>query len=230
LVVNWLGLDADPNAQLSYLIEYSTDGGNTWDTLDIDWPGLSYQVDSSYLQATTQGMIRIIASDGFNSSAPADSSTFTIPDHPPVMIINAPASGAVDPQDGPLDGTSVQWVSSLNGSLGYGAVLNLATGVLSQGTHLITVTATDSLGLTNSAQTTIYVLSQPPPLLAVQLNGSQIMLSWPSSVTNYLLESSISLSAPAWSTVTNVPAAADITQTVNLNLSSTNQFFRLRMP
>jgi hypothetical protein len=57
-----------------------------------------------------------------------------------------------------------------------------------------------------------------------------VLLSWPSSVTNYLLESATSLSPAAWSTVTNAPAAADITQTVSLNLSTTNRFFRLRMP
>jgi hypothetical protein len=101
---------------------------------------------------------------------------------------------------------------------------------LSEGRHLITVTATDSLGLTNSASVTITVLRQLPPALAIQLTGSQVLLSWPSSVTNYLLESATSLSPAAWSTVTNAPAAADITQTVSLNLSTTNRFFRLRMP
>ena len=244
LVIHWLGLDADPNAQLTYAIQYSADGGLTWDALDLDWSGPSFQVDSLYLQATTQGMVRIIASDGFNTSDPAYSSLFTIPYHPPKVGINAPMNGSTliadgqvffdasanDPQDGPLDGGNVQWVSSRDGVLGAGSVLYFATDLLSEGTHLITVTATDSHGLSSSAQVMIYVLRQLPPTLAIQLEGSQIRLSWPSSVTNYVLESTTSLAPATWSTVTNAPVAADITQTVNLDLSDLNRFFRLRRP
>jgi uncharacterized repeat protein (TIGR01451 family) len=244
LVAQWQALDANPGAQLAYLIQYSTDGGNTWDTLDVDWPGTSYQVDSSYLQATTQGMIRVIVSDGFNSSAPADSSAFTIPNHPPKVSLNSPADGeiliadgqavfdvsAIDPQDGPLDGARVQWSSSRDGFLGYGPVLNLEADLLSEGTQVITVTATDGEGLSSSAQATIYVLRQTPPALTIQLIGNQLELNWPSSVTNYALESTTSLAPSNWTSITNVPFAADSTQTVYLNLSSTNRFFRLRMP
>jgi hypothetical protein len=53
-------------------------------------------------------------------------------------------------------------------------------------------------------------------------------LSWPSSVTNYVLESTPSLAPSDWNSVTNLPAAADITQTVILDQSTTNRFFRLR--
>jgi hypothetical protein len=160
------------------------------------------------------------------------------------VSINAPTDGtlliadgqvyfdatAVDPQDGPMDGSSVQWVSSRDGILGYGSALNFAADLLSEGTHVITVTATDSFGLSSSAQVKVHVLRLSPPELAIERAGNQIQVSWPSFVTNYVLESATSLAPADWAAVTNAPVAADITQTVNLNLSNTNRFFRLRLP
>ena len=244
LELSWFGSDADPNANLTYLVQYSPDNGASWQTLELDWPGQSSEIDTGNLDASTHAMIRVFASDGFNTSDPAYSSAFTISNHPPVLTVIAPQNGTMfiadqqialeatadDLQDGPLDGSSVQWSSSRDGLLGYGAVLNLEAGALSEGVHVITVTATDAEGLSSSAQVTIQVLRQPPPALAIQLNGSQIQLSWSSSVTNYVLEGTTSLSSTNWTTMTNLPVAADITQTVTKNLSNTNWFFRLRMP
>jgi hypothetical protein len=51
---------------------------------------------------------------------------------------------AVDAEDGELTGTSLSWESSLDGSLGTGAVLS--TDTLSIGGHLINLTAVDSAG------------------------------------------------------------------------------------
>jgi len=244
LELSWIGSDADPNANLTYLVQYSPDNGATWQTLELDWPGPSSEIDTENLAASTHAMIRIMASDGFNSSEPAYSSTFVISNHPPVLTVLAPQNGTMfvgnqqvaleatadDLQDGPLDGNSVQWSSSLDGLLGYGAVLDLEASALSEGTHVITVTATDAEGLSSSGQLTIYVLRQLPPALAIQYIGDQILVSWPASQTNYVLESSTSLAPANWTSVTNTPVPADITQTVNLNLSSTNRFLRLRMP
>jgi uncharacterized repeat protein (TIGR01451 family) len=244
LMVSWSASDADPNAQLAYTVQYSPDGGATWETLDTDLPGNSYTIDSAYLHASTDGIITVSVSDGFNSSDPAPSTTFTVQNHAPVINLSSPMNGTIfmadeqvvldafvnDPQDGLLDDASVQWVSSLDGPLGSGAELDFEASVLSEGMHLITVTATDSEGLTNSASVQIYVLRQSPPELAIQYNGGQIQVSWPSSYTNYVLEASLSLAPSSWTLVTNAPVAADITQTVNLKLSNTDRFFRLLMP
>jgi hypothetical protein len=243
LVMNWSGLDPNPQAQLTYTIQYSTDGGLTWDTLDLDWPRTTYQIDSVYLRATTQGVIRVLVSDGFYTSDPGLSTTFTIPNHPPIVSILAPMSDTIffagqqafleafanDPQDGPLDGGSVQWVSSRDGLLGYGASLNFDAGLLSEGTHVLTVTATDSFGLMTSASVKVYVLRVPPPQLSINLNGpNHATIAWPSSVTNYLLEASTNVTSGNWTTVTNVPVAADAEQSVTVPFSPATRFFRLR--
>jgi uncharacterized repeat protein (TIGR01451 family) len=242
LVITWAASDADGDA-LTYTVQYSADGGSTWETLFVDWPSQSCMIDSQYLQATTQGEIRVVASDGFNTSPDAFSSMFTVPNHAPVVSINTPPDGTLfiadqevfldafanDPQDGALDGSSVQWVSSRDGALGSGAVLYFQADALSVGAHVITVTATDSTGLTNSASVKIYVLRQPPPQLAIERSGNQLLLSWPSSITNFVLESSLSLAPANWSPLTNVPVAAYATQTVTTDLSAQAKFFRLEM-
>ena len=245
LDVHWQGYDPDPNAHLSYTVQYSPDGGASWDTLDVDDSGTEYDIDSSYLSSTTQGMIRVMATDGFHVSDPATSATFTIPNHAPTASITSPLEGTVfsadqrlfldvianDPQDGLLDGSSVQWSSSLNGVLGYGAELNFETDTLKEGKHTITVTATDSASLNASASVDIFVLHLPPPELSIQLVGTNALLSWPVVYTNYVLESTVKLQPTTWTAVGTAPVPMDSIQTVTVPVSRTNSmFFHLRMP
>ena len=80
-------------------------------------------------------------------------------------------------------GASVQWTSSLDGTLGNGDTLALPADGLSEGVHVITVTryrqsGTDQQRLGHR----IYVLSQPPPTLAIQNANNQVLLSWPANV------------------------------------------------
>ena len=244
LIVHWTGFDADPSVQLTYTVQYSSAGGTNWATLATDLSGNSYSLDSVNLAPTTQGQMRVIASDGFNASDPAYSPQFPVSYHPPQLSLYAPVDGTIyvsdqqvyfsaaadDAQDGALTGNSLQWNSSRDGQLGSGETLTIEADTLSEGTHVITVTAMDSVGLNASAQAIIHVVRQSPPTLAIQQIGNQIQLTWPSSVTNYVLESTTQLLPMNWTSITNVPVAADLLQTVNLNLSNTNRFFRLRMP
>ncbi|MGA2247419.1 MAG: hypothetical protein ABSH48_20715 [Verrucomicrobiota bacterium] len=243
LNISWLGGDPNPDTVLTYNIEYSPDGGATWETLAVDWPYPSYSLDSQVMPASAQGLIRVIASDGLDSSTPVAGNSFTVLPHPPTILLNAPMNGTIfiadeqifldasvyDSQDGPLDGSSVQWVSSLDGFLGDGAVLNFEANALSEGTHIITVTATDSAGLSSSASVEIYVLSAPPPQLSIDLNDSgQAEITWLSSATNYVLQATTDLLSGNWMTVTNAPAAANAIQTVTVPLTPTPSFFRLQ--
>jgi uncharacterized repeat protein (TIGR01451 family) len=242
--VSWIGSDPDGNP-LAYLVQFSPDGGNSWDTLAIDLDSTNMDIPADTLPGTTNGLIRVIASDGFNTYSAQSAGPFTITNHVPSIVILQPSSGALfygdqtivlqadayDLEDGSLDGTNVLWTSSLNGPLGSGATLPLETLNLNEGVHLITATAIANSGLTNSASVQITVLRLAPPQLSIQLtNSSQILVSWPASYTNYILESTTSLLPSNWTTVTNAPVGTNLLQTVNLNLSTTNRFFRLRMP
>jgi hypothetical protein len=76
-------------------------------------------------------------------------------DHPPegsVVVAGnhlAFSGHASDPTDGVLTGGALVWRSDLDGVLGTGTMLVL---VVNAGTYVITLTATDSLGLSASAQ------------------------------------------------------------------------------
>lgn len=74
---------------------------------------------------------------------------------------------AIDPEDGDIS-TDIVWESTLDGQLGTGALLVRAGG-LSEGTHIVTATVTDSDGLTGSDAASVTVdpvaptAPTPPP-------------------------------------------------------------------
>jgi serine protease len=88
---------------------------------------------------------------------------------PPTVTIVAPADGAsvrrdqvirlaanvFDPDEHPLPDSKVVWTSSADGMLGRGYSLQV---VLSEGQHVITVAASDELGLSAEASMTLRVL------------------------------------------------------------------------
>ncbi|MBA2244112.1 MAG: hypothetical protein H0W11_04090 [Gemmatimonadetes bacterium] len=94
---------------------------------------------------------------------------------PPTASISSPADGAeftageavtfqgsaTDPEDGPLTGGALVWTSSRDGQIGTGT--SFTRSDLSVGMHVITLTATDSEGLTGSASVTITLVAAPPP-------------------------------------------------------------------
>lgn len=89
----------------------------------------------------------------------------------PVAQIAAPISGgiyttgtairfagaAADTEDGTITGSSLVWTSNVDGQIGTGASFTKAD--LTQGNHTITLTATDSGGLTDTATVTISVVA-----------------------------------------------------------------------
>ncbi|TMA49592.1 MAG: DNRLRE domain-containing protein, partial [Deltaproteobacteria bacterium] len=108
-------------------------------------------------------------SDGATSTAQI---TVIITPTPPALTITSPAGGgtvtqdastsftatALDATDGDLSST-IRWTSDRDGVLAGGA--SFATNMLSEGTHHITVTATDSGGLVGSAGITLNVIRVP---------------------------------------------------------------------
>ena len=99
---------------------------------------------------------------------------------PPVAVISSPADGAsftqgesitftgsaTDLEDGALTGASLVWASSIDGEIGTGE--SFTRSDLSEGTHIITLAATDSLGVAGTASATITVtVSNEPPTVAI---------------------------------------------------------------
>ena len=67
-----------------------------------------------------------------------------------------------------------------------------------------------------------------PPLLQIQMAGTNVVLTWPLSATGYVLQSANQLTPPvSWMTVTNVPVIVNFEYTVTNQISSGSVFYRL---
>jgi YVTN family beta-propeller protein len=115
--------------------------------------------------------LRVMAHDGVLTGF-ADSAEIVLPARPPRPRILTPGAeahaylgqvinlegDAMDPQDGALGGAALAW-STPAGSLGSGPRVSVAT--LPVGVHVVTLTATDSLGLSATKTISITVAASP---------------------------------------------------------------------
>jgi hypothetical protein len=164
--VEWTGADADGDA-LSYSLLYSNDGLN-WETLAAGLTDTALELNTDQLPGGS-GQLRVVVSDGFLSGQ--DLIAVTVPLHAPTASITQPGEGQVfhptqqvvlegtayDLEDGSLGDAAFAWSSDLDGALGTG--LSLAAE-LSTGTHVITLTVTDSDGMSAQAQRTIEIAEE----------------------------------------------------------------------
>jgi len=124
--------------------------------------------DFSLLPGGNHAKIRVTASDGV-LSATAESAEFVVPIKKPEIFLETLPWGTVynpgddillvaegyDPQDGSLPDDKIRWSSDISGELGYGS--ELIVEHLAAGRHAITVTVTNSAGLSSSATTYVQV-------------------------------------------------------------------------
>jgi len=165
--IKWQSDDVDGDVLL-HTVEYSPDGQN-WLVLTGGITETLFTADFDLLGGGDTAQLRVIVSDGVNT-AESSAVTFVVPAKSPKAYIHSPAPGSVfrlgatvtlhgsafDPQDGWLHSDpSLAWTSDRDGSLGSGELLNL-TG-LSSGWHMITLTATNSMALTGSAEVRVFI-------------------------------------------------------------------------
>ena len=65
------------------------------------------------------------------------------------------------------------------------------------------------------------------PGIAAKQTGNQIICNWPSTPTNYVLQTANSLNNPAWFMATNSPPISSNQFAVTNQVTTTNQFYRL---
>jgi len=166
--IRWQATDADGDALVSSLI-YSHDGGNSWLPLAVDLEGREYELDTSELPGGDHAIIRLFTSDGFHTVS-TTVSPFTVASKPPKPVILAPADNSTllpeaplllvgdgyDPEDGALSPETMSWSSDIDGFLGTGSVLTMAS--LSEGIHTLTLKALDSEGNEGTDSVRVYVM------------------------------------------------------------------------
>jgi hypothetical protein len=168
--ITWNGSDPD-GGDLTYSVEYNPDVTNpasAWMVLAEDLETRSWQEDFSLLPGGSHAKIRVTVDDGVLTAA-AESAEFIVPlKKPEIFIDDLPwgntypmgsdvlfTAEAFDLQDEWLADGQLKWTSNLSGTLGYGSELIVRN--LIPGTHVITVTGTNSAGLTASDTVTVRI-------------------------------------------------------------------------
>ncbi|HUW13757.1 MAG TPA: hypothetical protein VM537_28800, partial [Anaerolineae bacterium] len=177
LTLSWSGSDDDGDA-LAYMLQFSTDNGQSWELLGLGMEGSQTQFSTRFWPQTEEALLRLQVSDGLNT-AEDTTGPFIVPSKAPLIMNVFPGDGeqvpagdyvsfmvtAHDAEDGNMTGDSVTWSSDREGDLGTGDQIMVPE--LGWGWHRITVTVTDSDENTASETIEIYAGSQQfLPLLA----------------------------------------------------------------
>ncbi|MEO8429694.1 MAG: fibronectin type III domain-containing protein, partial [Verrucomicrobiota bacterium] len=241
VTLRWDAKDADGDP-LTYLVQYSDDGGQSWQTLTLDWQQTSYTLSPDILRATQQGRIRVQASDGFNTGEDDSDNNFIVPNHPPKIGLVSPGENELvigaqqivlrasitDREDGSVSDDRVLWTSGIDGRLGSGNELFLSASSLSQGDHTITVSASDGNGATVTRTFPLRFQREATPQLQIEALKELIRITWPAALIEYELESSLNLRPASWTAMTGNTQVLRGMKALDLPTANAPRFFRLR--
>ncbi|MET0231319.1 MAG: hypothetical protein ABW186_10345 [Rhodanobacteraceae bacterium] len=185
LTLTWAASDADGDA-LHYDVLVSRADGATLQPLALGMTQTSLDIDSTTL-AGGAVTFRVVASDGL-LTAHADSNAITLANQPPRPRVLSPGNGehvtrgeivnlegvAKDLQDDTLPDANLAWSSS-SGALGTGARLSVAD--LPAGPNTLTLTATNSVGLSATSSVVVFV-DADPVVLGPTLSIGPTQIGW----------------------------------------------------
>jgi hypothetical protein len=192
--IAWSAFDADPGDTLTFEVHFSRDGGANWAIVAENLSEPTVEVDRASLASTTQGLFRVLATDGINTGSSQSAASFIVPNLPPVAEIVQPEMGATvaysqtlalvgvvyDVDEGSLPDEQITWTSSRDGLLGNGPELSIET--LSVGQHTITLRADDGMDGVSNDMVNVIVVESPTDLPAPAdqlLAGPPSLELWP---------------------------------------------------
>jgi hypothetical protein len=166
LGLTWTVSDPDGD-DLAVLAQYRAGPDAEWLPLGSKLGDPPVAINIGSLPGGEAVEVRLLVSDGLHS-AMSVAPPFAVADRTPQVLIFQPLNGqgrsagrvmelvgqAWDPEDGILEDAAVSWHSDIDGDLGNGPAIS---AVLSEGTHLLTLRATDTAGNDNEAKTTIVI-------------------------------------------------------------------------
>lgn len=162
---SWVG---SPGAR--YHVRYSPDGGDTWTTVAVGITDTQVEVARRQLPGSTGGVFEVQAVDGASVTTVV-SEPFTVTNNAPEVEILAPTVGgntysdeqqivteatATDAEDGDVS-PSIVWSSNRDGELLVGPDGVIQVSEMSEGTHVLTASATDGDGLVGASSVTVQV-------------------------------------------------------------------------
>jgi len=185
LIVEWEATDEDGDT-LVYAVQYSPDMGMSWLAVATHVPTTTLTISDtlSLPGSDNEVLIRVIASDGVNTGSDTSDEPFTVRPHAPIAHISSPdhgdvfapgtmvilTGGAFDAEDGNLPDGAFQW--SVDGHpVGVGKEISLSG--LAEGSHTVTLRATDSSRMSGEDSITIHVA----PTISVSPSFSTVSIS-----------------------------------------------------
>lgn len=169
-LIQWVASDPD-GGPLTFSVQYSPDNGQTFVPLVVNTTDNTFNLATSQIAGGTNALIRVLATDGLNTTT-AEVRGLAVAKKAPTVLILSPGNQqrflagsnviftgyGFDFEDGFLPDNQLAWVSDRDGTLGSGRVLQ--TSRLSIGTHRITLTGRDRDGNTRSANITIVIFTR----------------------------------------------------------------------
>ncbi len=170
--VSWDAQDKDGDA-LTYSLLYSPDSGESWLPLATGLITNAFNVNTDRLPGCERCLLRVIASDGWHSTATSTQNEFRVEKKLPQVIIESPMEGqeyeavsaielsafAFDWETGWIEGQNISWNSSLDGDLGCGNYVSAEN--FTAGTHVISAVAADDQN--NEALAQVMITVRPTP-------------------------------------------------------------------
>jgi hypothetical protein len=126
--------------------------------------------------------------------------------------------------------TQVSWSNNRGGSGTAAGTTNWSVSgiVLQPGANVITVTALDSSG--NTAQAVLSATYIPQPTLSMSKQGTNVVLSWPTAVSGFGVESATNLFVGGWNTNYPLPIVVAGNYMVTNSITRSAKFYRLFRP